>query len=182
MEELKIDQNRAVQKYSGQLQLLRIYWAIGKIVFRIIPRPFYAPRRMVLRLFGAKVGRNVNISNTAAIYFPWNFEIGDWSALGERTTIYSLGKICIGSQVTISQGAHLCAGSHDYRDPVMPLLTPPISIESQAWVCADAFIGPGVTIGEGAVVGARSVVFKNVNPWTVVAGNPAGCIKQRELN
>jgi putative colanic acid biosynthesis acetyltransferase WcaF len=151
------------------------------VLFRLVPRPLYAPRRVLLRLFGAKVGSQVNIANTATIYFPWNLEIGDWSAIGEHAYIYNLGKITIGRKATISQRAHLCAGSHDYCDPALPLLTPPIVVGNEAWVCADAFIGPNVTVGEGAVVGACAVAHKNVEPWHVVAGNPAVFIKERKL-
>jgi putative colanic acid biosynthesis acetyltransferase WcaF len=181
MSDLNIADNRSAEKYAWSVQLRRVLWAFGKIVFWMIPRPIYAPRRVLLRWFGAKIGRNVNIANTASIYFPWNLEVGDWSAIGEHAYIYNLGKICIGSQATISQRAHLCAGTHDYRDSTMPLLTPPISIGNQAWVCADAFVGPGVAVGEGAVVGARSVVMKDIEAWTVVAGNPATVLKKRKL-
>ena len=115
----------------------------------------------------------MHIYPSVTVYFPWNLEVGDWSAIGEHAYIYNLGKIKIGEKVTISQRVHLCAGTHDYSDSAMPLLKPPIVIESQTWVAADAFVGPGVTIGEGVVVGARSVVVKDVEPWVVVAGNPA---------
>jgi len=181
MSHLDIKENRAEQKYSLRIQIMRVAWAVGKLLFRIVPRPFYAPRRGLLRLFGAKVGRHVNISNTATVYFPWNLEVGDWSGIGEHAYIYNLGKVSIGEKTTISQRTHLCAGSHDYTDPTLPLLTPPISVGDQSWICADVFIGPGVTIGEGAVVGARSVVVKDVESWAVVAGNPARFIKKREL-
>ena len=107
--------------------------------------------------------------------------MGDWSAIGEHAFIYNLGPIRVGSQVTISQRAHLCAGTHDYSDPTLPLLKPPIEIRDQAWICADAFVGPGVTVGEGAVVGARAVAMRDVEPWHVVAGNPAKFIKIREI-
>ncbi len=93
-----------------------------------------------------------------------------------------LGSPMIGSSLTISQRAHLCAGTHDYTDPAMPLLKPPIVIEDDAWICADAFVGPGVTVGQGAVVGARAVVVKDVPPWTIVAGNPARIVKRRALS
>jgi putative colanic acid biosynthesis acetyltransferase WcaF len=115
------------------------------------------------------------------VYFPWNLSVGDWSAIGENALIYNLGPITIGQKVTISHGAHLCAGTHDYRDPRMPLLKPPIRIEDQAWICADAFVGPGVVVGEGAVVGARAAVMKDVDPWTIVAGNPARFVRKRTL-
>ena len=181
MNDLKIEENRAAQKYPLGIQLKRMGWAIGRVLFRLAPRPLFGFRRVLLRLFGAKVGRHVNISNTATVYFPWNLEVGDWSAIGEHAYVYNLGKVIIGEKATISQRAHLCAGSHDYTDPTLPLLTPPISVGDQSWICADVFIGPGVTIGEGAVVGARSVVVKDVESWAVVGGNPARFIKKREL-
>jgi putative colanic acid biosynthesis acetyltransferase WcaF len=95
--------------------------------------------------------------------------------------IYNLGPVTIGRQVTLSLGAKLCAGSHDYTRADMPLLTPPIVIGDQSWICADAFVGPGVTVGEGAVIGARAVAMRDVAPWTVVAGNPAVEVKRREM-
>lgn len=112
---------------------------------------------------------------------PWNLEIGSWSSIGKYAFIYNLGKISIGDKVTVSHRAHLCAGTHDYNDPTLPLRKPPIIICDQAWVCADAFIGPGVVVGEGCVVGARAVVTKDTSPWTVVAGNPAIFIKDRRI-
>ena len=181
MGNLNIENNRAMQKYPLRVQLMRMAWAAGRILFRMVPRPFYAPRRVLLRCFGAKIGKKVNIANTATIYFPWNLEVGDWSAIGEHATIYSLGKITIGEKATVSQRVHLCAGSHNYADPFLPLLTPPISVGDQVWVCADAFVGPGVDVGEGAVVGARAVAMKNVESWAVVAGNPAQSVRKREL-
>ncbi|HEY6008458.1 MAG TPA: hypothetical protein VIU40_09070 [Geobacteraceae bacterium] len=115
------------------------------------------------------------------IYFPWNLSVGDWSAIGEEALIYNLGRVTIGERVTISHRAHLCAGTHDYTRPDLPLLRPGITIGDEAWVCTEAFIGPGVSVGAGAVVGARAVVVKDVAAWSVVAGNPARFIKQREL-
>ena len=178
---LDIAANRQTAKYTGGELLRRILWGVGQLLFRLSPRPCFAWRRFVLHLFGAHVGREVHIYGSATIYFPWNLRIGDWSAIGEGALIYNLGMVTIGQNVTISQRAHLCAGTHDYCKPDMPLLKPPIEIHDQAWICADAFVGPGVTVGEGAVVGARAVVMKNVEPWTVVAGNPARFIKQRVL-
>ena len=136
----------------------------------------------MLRLFGAEVGKHVHIYNSAVIYFPWNLEIGDWSAVGEGALIYNLGRVSIGSKVTISHRAHLCAGTHDYRRSDLPLLKPPIFVEDQVWVCADAFVGPGVRIREGAVIGARAVVMADVHAWTVVVGNPAKSIKTRSIS
>jgi putative colanic acid biosynthesis acetyltransferase WcaF len=123
----------------------------------------------------------VHVYPSTRVYFPWNLTVGDWSAIGEEALIYNLGPVVIGQKTTISHRAHLCAGTHDYTRPDLPLLKPPIAIGDQAWICADVFVGPGVTVGEGAVVGARAVVVKNVEPWTIVAGNPARVIRRREL-
>ena len=166
---------------SSREMLLRILWACGKLLLRFSPRPFFGWRRFMLQCFGAKVGKHVHIYNTAVIYFPWNFQIGDWSAIGEEALIYNLGRVTLGQKVTVSHRAHLCAGNHDYRRADLPLLKPPIVINDQAWICADAFVGPGVTVGEGAVVGARAVVVKDVEAWSVVVGNPAKFVKKREV-
>ena len=177
MDNLNIADNRAAQKYSAGEQLRRVLWGMGKLFFRCSPRPCFGWRRFVLRCFGATVGKNVNTYPSTRIYFPWNLTVGDWSAIGEDVLIYNLGPVTLGEKVTVSHRAHLCAGTHDYTQPDLPLLKPPIEIKNQAWICADAFVGPGVTVGEGAVVGARAVVMKDVTPWMVVAGNPARVIR-----
>lgn len=116
------------------------------------------------------------------ISIPWNLEVEDYAAIGDHAFIYNLGHISIGARATISHRAHLCAGTHDYTKADFPLLRPPIRIREQAWVCADAFVGPGVTVGAGAIVAARAVAIKDVAPWTIVAGNPARVIKERLAN
>jgi putative colanic acid biosynthesis acetyltransferase WcaF len=179
---LDIASNREARKYTTGDLIRRVLWMIvGKPLFRWSPRPMFGWRRFVLRTFGATVGMGVNIYSSATIYFPWNLSIGDWSSIGEEAMIYNLGPITIGKQVTVSQQAHLCAGTHDHTDPEMPLLKPPITIEDQAWICADAFVGPRVTVGEGAIVGARAVAVNDVDAWSIVGGNPARIIKRREL-
>lgn len=178
---LSIDQNRAAVKYTRGEQVLRILWMAGSVVFRLTPRPCFGLRRLILRCFGARVGRKVNVYPSTRIYFPWNVEIGDFSSIGEWALIYNLGKVTIGDSASISHRAHLCAGTHDHTKADLPLLKLPISIGSSVWVCADAFIGPDVSIGEGAVVAAASVVVKGVAPWTIVGGNPAKFIKDRQM-
>ena len=163
-------------------QCRRLLWAVGSVVFRLSPRPCFGFRRWWLRLFGAEVGQNVNVYPSANIYFPWNLKIDSWSSIGEWALIYNLGPVKIGQRTTVSQRTHLCAGTHDYRDPAMPLMKLPITLGDDVWICADAFIGPGVTVCDGAVVGACSVAVKDVPPWTVVAGNPARAIRTRAMN
>jgi putative colanic acid biosynthesis acetyltransferase WcaF len=176
-----IEANRAASKYTRSEQFRRVWWILGQTAFRWTPRPCFGLRRAILRAFGAKVGARVNCYSSSCIYFPWNLEIGEDSAIGEDALIYNLGRVTIGARSTISQRAHLCAGTHDYRDPTMPLLKPPVTVGNDVWICADAFVGPGRQIGDGAVVGARAVVVKDVEPWTVVGGHPAVFLKERVL-
>jgi putative colanic acid biosynthesis acetyltransferase WcaF len=127
----------------------------------------------MLRLFGAKIGVQVHIHPSARIFLPWNLEIGDWSSVGFEALLYNLGPMKVGEGVTISQRAHLCGGTHKFREASMPLVRASITVCNEAWICADAFVGPGVTIGDRAVVGARAVVMRNVPPSKIVVGNPA---------
>ena len=178
---LDVEKNRNAVKYSRKEMILRCLWGVGKLFFRYSPRICFGWRCLLLRLFGAKTGKHVHIYNSAVIYMPWNLDIGDWSAVGENTLIYNLGFITVGSKTTISHRAHLCAGTHDFTRSDLPLQKPSICIGDHVWICADAFVGPGVVIGEGAIVGARGVVVHDVAPWTIVAGNPAKFIKKRVL-
>ena len=176
---MNIDQNRAARKWTRKELAGRAIWAACGPFFRFSPRLLWGWRCFLLRLFGAKVGRHVHILPSARIFIPWNLEIGDWSSVGFDALIYNLGPVRIGEKVTISQRAHLCAGSHDFRDPTMPLTKPPIEIGDKAWICADAFVGPGVVVGERAVVAARAVVVRDVGEGQIVGGNPAKEIGKR---
>lgn len=179
--ELNIAENRNHLNYSKWIYVKRILWTFGKFFFRNSPRIAFGYRNTILRLFGAKIGKHVHIYSSTVIWFPWNLEIGDWSAIGEETLIYNLGKVTIGEKATVSHRVHVCAGTHDYTDPALPLLRPEIRIGNQTWICANTFIGPDIEIGEGAVIGAGTVMVKDAEPWGVYAGNPAKYIKKRIL-
>ena len=179
--ELNIAENRNHLNYSKWIYVKRILWTFGKFFFRNSPRIAFGYRNTILRLFGAKIGKHVRIYSSTVIWFPWNLEIGDWSAIGEETLIYNLGKVTIGVKATVSHRVHVCAGTHDYTDPALPLLRPEIRIGNQTWICANTFIGPDIEIGEGAVIGAGTVMVKDAEPWGVYAGNPAKYIKKRIL-
>jgi putative colanic acid biosynthesis acetyltransferase WcaF len=179
MTELDIAVNRASRKWTRKELAGRALWELAQPLFALSPRLLWGWRRGLLRLFGAKVGRNVHIFPSVHIAIPWNLTIGDEAAIGDRAIIYNLGLISIGAQATISQGAHLCAGTHDYRRTDMPLLKLPIQVGLAVWVGADAFIGPGVKIGDLAIVGARAVAIKDVAAGMIVAGNPARVVRQR---
>ena len=115
------------------------------------------------------------------IWAPWNLEMGDHSCLASGVDCYCVDKITIGAHSTVSQYSYLCSASHDYTNAGMPLVTAPIVIGERAWITADVFVGPGVTIGDGAVITARSSVFSDIKPWVVARGNPAVEIKPRVI-
>jgi putative colanic acid biosynthesis acetyltransferase WcaF len=175
---MDVTANRKAQKWTAREKAGRIIWALVHPLFAWSPRPFWSWRRQLLRLFGAQIASEVHIYPTVRVTVPWNLKIGPQSAVGDRAILYALGPISLGSRVTISQGSHLCAGTHEWRAPDRPLLKPPIVIDDDAWICADAFIGPGVTVGKGAIVGARAVAMKDVSPGSVVIGNPARELKR----
>ena len=137
-------------------------------------------RIILLKMFGAKIGFGSIVYSSAYIPAPWNLIMGKFSCLGPNVKLH-IDKTIIGDKVTISQGSYLCSGSHDINKLNKPFISSPIFIQDFVWIAADCFIGPGVKIGEGAVVGARSVVFKDVASWTVVGGNPAKFIKNRKI-
>ncbi|MCH5175585.1 MAG: putative colanic acid biosynthesis acetyltransferase [Prevotellaceae bacterium] len=178
---MKVEPYKECLPLSNKLR--RLWWGM---VYVILFRPFGGPlfrrwRVLVLRSFGAAIGERCAISASARIWAPWNLSVGDVVAIGPHTNIYNPGKIMIGNKVTISQDATLCTASHDFTLAANPLITSPVQIGSFAWIAAEAFVGMGVTIGEGAIVGARAAVFKNVEPWSIVGGNPAKFIKKRVI-
>jgi putative colanic acid biosynthesis acetyltransferase WcaF len=177
-----VDISRYHNVHSVGNRVARVLWGVvWLLLFRPSPRPCHCWRRMLLRLFGAKIGKGVNVYPSCKIWAPWNLEMGDHSCLSFDVDCYCVAPIRIGANSTVSQYSYLCAASHDFTKAAMPLVTAPIVIEDQAWVCADCFVAMGVTIGQGAVVGARSNVTKSVPPWTVAAGNPAKVIRPRQI-
>ena len=165
--------------HSYRNQVGRVLWTmVWLIFFRPSPRPFHAWRCWLLRVFGAKVELGAHPYPSARIWAPWNLTMGEGSCLGEHVDCYAVDRVTLEPYATVSQYTFLCTASHDYTVREMPVFTSPIRIGRRAWVAADVFVGPGVTIGEGAVVGARASVFRNVDPWTVVGGNPARIFKK----
>jgi putative colanic acid biosynthesis acetyltransferase WcaF len=166
--------------YALSERLMRALWnCVYWTAYRWVPRFFNGWHRGALRLFGAKVGAAVLIYPSALIECPWNLILADYCVIGAGARLYALGTISIGEHAVVSQRAHLCAGSHDYHDPHMSLMRPPITIGHGVWVCTEAFIGPGVRVGDRTVVGARSVVTSDLPEDMVCAGNPCRPIKRR---
>ena len=161
-------------------KLLRFCWGlVWLVLFRPSPRTFHVWRRFLLRCFGAKVGSGAKPYPGAKIWAPWNLVMGRDSTIGDGVDCYSVDKIVIGEGAVVSQRAYLCSATHDVNDPGFALATAPITLERKAWVAAEAFVGPGVTLAEGAVAGARAVVRRDVPAWTIVAGDPAAQVGSR---
>ena len=167
--------------FSLKNRISRVVWGfVNVLFFKYSPKPFFAWRSFLLRMFGARVGKGVHVYPGVKIWAPWNLELGDECGIANGVNLYSQGKISISRRAVVSQGSHLVAGTHDYTKPGYPLLTFPIHIGEYVWIAADTFIHPGVTIGEGCVIGARAVVTKDMPEWTVCAGHPCKPIKTRE--
>jgi putative colanic acid biosynthesis acetyltransferase WcaF len=171
---------RNISPWTRGEKVRRLLWSIvTATVFRLSFHNWYRFRASLLKMFGARLGDNVRIRRTAKIEIPWNLDIGDDVSIGDAAILYSLGPIRIGARSFLSQYAHLCAGSHDSQHQDYPLLRPPITIGTDCWIAADAFVGPGVTIGDRTVVGARASVFSDLPSDVIAVGNPAKPIKPR---
>ncbi len=170
--------NLSIKNKLGRLIWNICYW----FLFRPLPTKFFNWwRAFILRLFGAKIGKNNTIYPSAKVWAPWNLIVGNNSCISKGVNLYNPGVIIIRDNVVISERVFICTPSHDITDKSFPLITTTIKIEKKSWIAAEAFIGPGVTIEEGAVVGARAAVFKDVEPWCVVGGNPAVFLKKRVI-
>ena len=168
--------------FTFRNRIKRTIWNLLYILFfRFSPKPFHLWRNLLLKIFGAKIGKGCHIYPRARIWAPWNLVMDEYSCLADDVICDSMDKVYIGKKVVISQGTHIVTGSHDYTDPKFCLFTKPVTIGDNAWIAAEVFICPGVKIGEGAVVGARSVVVKDVPAWRVCAGDPCKPLKEREL-
>jgi len=168
--------------FSLQNRLARLVWAIVyTLLFRTSPRPLHVWRSFLLRCFGAKIGKGCHVYPKARIWAPWNLVMADYAGMADDVNCYSIAVISLGKKVVVSQGTYLCTGTHDYESPNFQLYAKPISIGDSAWLCAESFINPGITIGEGAVIGARSVVTRDIPPWVVCAGTPCKPIKPRTI-
>jgi len=158
------------------VQLWRI---VQTTLFRFSPRICNGWRRLLLQLFGAKIGKKVLIRPSVKILYPWFLEVGNYSWIGDNVTLYNMAKISIGENTVISQNSYLCAGSHNYKSEKFDIFAKPIEIGNEVWIAADVFIAPNVRINDGAVVGYRSTVTKDLPSNMICNGNPAKPIKPR---
>jgi len=167
--------------HSLSQRILRAIWGVvWWIFFRPSPRVCHAWRRFLLRCFGGRIAHDAHIFPTTRIWAPWNLTMGRSSTLSYDVDCYCVAPITLCEYAIVAQYCYLCTATHDFEQRGRPVVSKPIIIGAGAWVCAQVFIGPGVVVGEGAVVGARAAVFKDVEPWTVVGGNPSRFIRMRK--
>ena len=179
---IRVDRAACPSPHSAANKLARLLWqAAHLMLFRPSPWFWHAPRRAVLRLFGAQVGKHVQIMPSVQIWAPWNLALGDFATVGSGVDLYDVDRIEVGAHATLSQRAFLCTATHDVDHPNMPLKTAPIRIGAGAWVCAEAYVHPGVALGVDAVAGVRAVVLHAVPPGQIVGGNPAKLLRMRNL-
>lgn len=163
-------------------RLTRVLWMAAWLVLcRFTPPPLHAWRRLVLRVFGARIASGARVHASVSVWLPANLELGENTLIGPGVRLYNQGRIVIGARTVVSQRAHICASTHDLRDPLFQLVLRPVTIGEQCWVAAEAFVGPGITMHDGAVLGARGALFEDAAAGEVYAGNPATFVKDRQL-
>jgi len=155
--------------------------AVWLLLGRFTPPPLFAWRRLLLRLFGARIGAGVRIYGSTRVWLPRNLEIGEGALIGPGADLYNQGRIVIGPHCVVSQRVFLCASTHRVADPAFALELRPVTLGRGCWVAAEAFVGPGVTMGDGAVLAARGALFEDAQPMTIYRGNPAAPIGKRRF-
>lgn len=171
---------KVTEGFRGKSKVVvQLWWIVESTFFALSPQFFYGWRRFLLKMFGAKIGKGVLIRSSAKFTYPWKVSIGDYSWIGEETVLYSLDEIIIGKNVAVAHGVYFNTGLHDYKTEEFTILSKKIVLEDECWITNDVYIAPGVSIGKGVVVGARSSVYKNMPEGWVCYGNPAKPLKKR---
>jgi putative colanic acid biosynthesis acetyltransferase WcaF len=168
--------------HRGRPAIVEALWIVVQALLVASFLPGSAHRRFLLRLFGAQIGRRVTIKPGVRVKFPWRLAIADDVWIGEDVWIDNLASVQIGTNVCVSQGAYLCTGSHNWSAATFDLITRPIRIESGSWIAAKAIVGPGVTVGSGAILTLGSMASSDLEPWTICGGTPARLIRPRKLS
>jgi len=177
-----MDYDAKPHPHSASNQLARLAWGLVQAtLFRLSPRPFHAWRTMLLRLFGARLHPTARVYPRCRVWGPWNLTMGGRATLADDVDCYCVAPVTIGARTTISQYSYLCAATHDFEDRTFPLRPMPITIGEDCWLAADVFVGPGVRIADGVVVGARSSVLSDLPAWKVCAGTPAKPVRDRVM-
>ncbi len=167
--------------YGKPVFFVFLWFLCQETLFRFSPVPLYSFRRWLVRLFGGTIGRGVILRPRARLHYPWRIEIGDYTSIGDDAWLYSIAPIKIGSHSVISQKSFLCTAGHDYEDPHFKTTATPIVLGDGVWLAADVYVAPGVTIGDNAVIGARSSVFHDMPEETICYGYPCKPIRKRRL-
>lgn len=177
-----VDISNKPSPHSGRNKMGRVLWGVVQAtVFRMVPRPMHSVRARILRLFGADVSLKARVCPRVRIWAPWNLTMEEYATLADDVDCYCVAPIRIGAHTTISQYTYLCGATHDFEQARFPLQPAPITIGRDCWVAACCFVAPGVTIGDGTVVGARSSVFKDLPAWKVCMGTPAKPVRDRVI-
>lgn len=170
------------QNFRGASSIkVQLWWFVQSTLFAWSPQFMYAWRRFLLRVFGAKIGKNVIFRPSVKVTYPWKLSVGDYSWVGDEVTLYTLGEVEIGENTVVSQKSYLCAASHDYDNPTFPIWAKKIKVEDECWLATDVYVAPGIKIGKGTIVAARSSVFKDLPPGMVCTGSPAKPYKKRVI-
>ena len=163
-------------------RLARFLWGIAyTVLFRFSPRNMHRWRNWILRGFGARLHRTARVYPRARVWAPWNLAMEERATIGDDVDVYCVDRITIGARSVVSQYSYLCGATHDFELASRPLVPKPIVIGQDAWLAADVFVAPGVTIGDGVVVGARSSVFRDLPAWKVCVGSPAKPMRDRVI-
>lgn len=162
-------------------RLGRVAWGLVQpTLFRLSPRPLHRWRNALLRLFGASLHPTARVYPRARVWAPWNLEMDEFATISDDVDVYCVARLRIGASTTVSQYSYLCGATHEFDRPGFPLVAAPITIGAHVWIAADCFIAPGITIPDGAVVGARSSVFRDLEPWSIYTGTPAAKKRDRD--
>ncbi|MCC6968936.1 MAG: hypothetical protein IT434_01830 [Phycisphaerales bacterium] len=178
----RVDISNVPSPHSSGHRLARVMWGVVyATLFRLSPKPMHGWRSFLLRMFGAKVSPRARVYPRAKVWAPWNLTMGDFATLADDVDCYCVAPITIGAHTVVSQYSYLCGATHDFELAKRPLVPMPITIGPSCWIAADVFVGPGVSIGEGTVVGARSSVFGDLPAWKVCVGSPAKAVRDRVI-
>ncbi len=177
---MKLNEYYTPENFRGRNPyFVQLWWCVQSTFFALSPQFCYKWRAILLRIFGAKIGKGVLIRPSVKIVYPWKLSIGDYSWVGDNVVLYTLGPIEIGNNSVISQGSYLCTGSHNYDKETFDIYAKPIVIGDSCWLATDVFVAPGIKIGNECVVGARSSVFNSLPGHSICLGTPAVKIRDR---
>jgi putative colanic acid biosynthesis acetyltransferase WcaF len=183
MEYQDLSSFKVPESFRGKSKItVQIWWIIQATLFNWSPQVLYGWRAFLLRLFGAQIGKHVRIRSSVKVTYPWKVKIGEYTWIGDDCVLYSLGDITIGKHVAVAHKVYFNTGGHDYEKKTFDIFSKPVVIEDECWITNDVYVAPGVTIGKGTIVSARSTVLKDLPAGKVCVGTPAKPIKDRPLS